>query len=59
MFDIMKKKIKPFLGPDLLDSFSRFISRVMAGECCDKVWSICLGERDCGKGVLCDLLRQY
>ncbi len=40
----------------MLHPFLHFISRVIAGECQDKLWSICLGERDCGKGVLSDLL---
>jgi len=56
MFNIYEKVLKPILGPDLLNPFLHFISRVIAGECQDKLWSICLGERDCGKGVLSDLL---
>jgi hypothetical protein len=56
MFSIYEKVLKPILGPDLLQPFLHFISRVIAGECQDKLWSICLGERDCGKGVLSDLL---
>ena len=56
MFSIYEKVLKPILGADLLQPFLHFISRVIAGECQDKLWSICLGERDCGKGVLSDLL---
>ncbi len=56
MFGIYEKVLKSILGPDLLNQFLHFISRVIAGECQDKLWSICLGERDCGQGVLSDLL---
>jgi hypothetical protein len=56
IFELYEKGLKPILGPDLLYPFLHFISRVIAGECQDKLWSICLGERDCGKGVLSDLL---
>ena len=56
MFSIYEKVLKPILGPELLQPFLHFISRVMADECQDKLFSICLGERDCGKGVLSDLL---
>ena len=56
MFSIYEKVLKPILGADLLYPFLNFISRIIAGECQDKLWSICLGERDCGKGVLSDLL---
>ncbi len=42
------------LGPDLFMSISTFIGRVTAGECQDKLWSICLCERDCQKVVLSD-----
>ncbi len=42
MFSISeeKKVLKPILGPDLLNPFLHFISRVIAGECQDKLWSI-------------------
>ena len=56
MFSIYEKVLKPILGPELLQPFLHFMSRVIAGDCQDKLWGICLGERDCGKGVLSDLL---
>ncbi len=51
----MKKKLK-ILGPNLLHLLLHFVSSVMAGECIYKLWSIGLDERDCGKGVLSDIL---
>jgi hypothetical protein len=54
--DIYDKILNPIFGPELLQPFLHFISRVIAGESQDKLWSICLGERDCGKGVISDLL---
>jgi len=54
--DIYEKVLNPIFGGELLTPFLHFISRVMAGESQDKLWSICLGERDCGKGVISDLL---
>ncbi len=56
IYELYKNVLKPILGPDLLYPVLHFISRVLAGECQDKLWSICLGERDCRKGVLSDLL---
>lgn len=53
---IYEKILNPIFGGELLQPFLHFISRVMAGESQDKLWSICLGERDCGKGVISDLL---
>ena len=35
MFSIYEKVLKPILGPELLQPFLHFISRVMAGECQD------------------------
>jgi hypothetical protein len=54
--DVYEKVLNPIFGGELLTPFLHFISRVMAGESQDKLWSICLGERDCGKGVISDLL---
>ena len=53
---IYEKILNPIFGGELLQPFLHFIARVMAGESQDKLWSICLGERDCGKGVISDLL---
>ena len=53
---IYEKILNPIFGDELLQPFLHFIARVMAGESQDKLWSICLGERDCGKGVISDLL---
>ncbi len=39
---------------DLLHPFLHFISRVIAGECQDKLYGQFV--RDCGRGVLSDLL---
>ena len=38
MFSIYEKVLKPILGPDLLQPFLHFISRVIAGDCQDKSW---------------------
>jgi hypothetical protein len=51
IFELHEKALKQIIGPDLLNPFLHIISRVIAGECQDKLWSICLGERDCGKDV--------
>ncbi len=40
---------KHIVGPDLLYPFLHIISSVIPGECQDKLWSSCIGERDCGK----------
>jgi hypothetical protein len=34
------------------------MSRSLAGEVVDKVWHVCIGERNSGKGVLCDFLKK-
>lgn len=54
--NIYDKILNPIFGSELTSPFLHFISRVIAGESQDKLWSICLGERDCGKGVISDLL---
>jgi hypothetical protein len=63
MFLIHEKVLKPVLGSELLQPLLHYESCVIACECQEKLWSICLGERDCGKGVISDFLsytfRQY
>ena len=41
----------------LRDCWLYFMSRALAGHVEDKRWVYQTGERDCGKGVLCDLIQ--
>jgi hypothetical protein len=42
---------------ELLNHFLYKISRIMAGKIEDKEWILLEGMRDCGKGAICDLLK--
>ena len=54
---LMRRVIEPFL-PDEQQRFFflNCLSRALAGRIQDKRWFVGLGERNCGKGVLCKLL---
>ena len=43
-----------FESKDKRDSWLRFIARGLAGHVEDKLWAVCMGERNCGKGILVD-----
>ncbi len=38
IYEFYEKVSKPILGPDLLYPVLHFISRLIAGECKDKLW---------------------
>ena len=52
---IIDTLLKPLFG-DKTNRALHFLSRGIAGNCEDKNWATYLGNRDCGKGVLYDLL---
>ena len=54
---LMRRVIEPFL-PDEQQRFFflNCLSRALAGRIQDKRWFVGLGERNCGKGILCKLL---
>lgn len=64
---LLEKVFKPIFGvcdsdgdtdrEELMNHFLYRLSRVMAGHIEDKRWFLLTGMRDCGKGVLCDLLK--
>jgi hypothetical protein len=56
MEDIKDKIYKVAYGDDV-DKALRFQSRAIAGHNEDKIWASYLGNRDCGKGVEYDLLK--
>lgn len=57
MHELMTKVIDPiFPDPEVRDYFLHRLSRATAGEIYDKLWHVCIGERNSGKGVLCNLL---
>jgi len=56
--ELFRRVIEPFL-PDEEQRvfFLNCIARALAGEIADKRWYMGLGARDCGKGILCKLLK--
>jgi len=48
--------LSTFGDEEKADNYLQHIARAMAGHVMDKAWLLCIGERDCGKGVLCTLL---
>ena len=54
--DIKKKLFEPMFG-DKMDLALQFLARAMGGHCADKRFGTYLGNRNCGKGVLYDLLK--
>eukprot|EP00282_Hemiselmis_andersenii_P035151 CAMPEP_0169443752 /NCGR_PEP_ID=MMETSP1042-20121227/9536_1 /TAXON_ID=464988 /ORGANISM="Hemiselmis andersenii, Strain CCMP1180" /LENGTH=825 /DNA_ID=CAMNT_0009555027 /DNA_START=496 /DNA_END=2973 /DNA_ORIENTATION=- len=54
---VMDKVLVPaFPDKEHLQYFLHRLARALAGDIQDKRWHICIGERNCSKGVLCDLL---
>ena len=55
--ELMERVIKPILPDEEQRSyFLHCLARALAGEIYDKKWYICVGERNTGKGVLCELV---
>jgi hypothetical protein len=54
--EIKSKVLEPMFG-DKLDTALHFLSRAFAGRCDDKRWGSYLGNRNCGKGVIYDLVK--
>jgi hypothetical protein len=54
---LVEKVLKPILPDEQQRAyFLHCLARALAGEVYDKKWYICVGERNSGKGVLCDLM---
>tara|TARA_R110000744_G_scaffold141264_2_gene252638 strand:- start:1552 stop:4029 length:2478 start_codon:yes stop_codon:yes gene_type:complete len=53
-YAVMKRIFMPIFNNDmeLLSTWLNYIARGLAGHVEDKNWSVGIGERDCGKGVL-------
>lgn len=66
--EIMNKVFKPVFGleddlkdktrKELMDYFLQRLSRMIAGHIEDKKWIVMCGLRNCGKGVISDLLKK-
>lgn len=56
--EVMDKIFLPIFGGnvELMNSWLNNLARGLAGHIEDKNWIACMGERDCGKGVLVGLL---
>ncbi len=54
--DIIKRDVFGNMSGSKLDLALHFLSRALAGEIRDKVWSNYTGNRDCGKSLKNDLL---
>jgi hypothetical protein len=55
--DLIRRVIEGFLpNQDQRMSFLNHLSRALAGHIEDKRWFVCMGMRNCGKGILCKLL---
>jgi hypothetical protein len=55
--ELLDRVIKPmFPDEGQRDYFLHCLARALAGEIHDKKWYLCMGERDSGKGTLCNLL---
>jgi len=56
--ELFRRVIEPFLPDEEQRTFFlNCIARALAGEIADKRWYMGLGARDCGKGILCKLLK--
>ena len=54
---LVERVLKPILPDEQQRAyFLHCLARSLAGEVYDKKWYICVGERNSGKGVLCDLM---
>lgn len=56
MNTIKESIFEPLFGDKIKEAL-QFLSRAIAGHCEDKNWASYLGNRDCGKGVIYDLLK--
>ena len=55
--DLLKRIIESFMpDEDQRKMLMNSLSRALAGHLEDKRWFVCLGMRNCGKGILCKLL---
>ena len=55
--DLVRRVIAGFLpDADQRKSLLNHLSRALAGHIEDKRWFVCMGTRNCGKGILCKLL---
>ena len=54
--EIQDEILRVLYGDDM-DKALHFLSRAIAGHCEDKTWGTYLGNRNCGKGVQYDLLK--
>ena len=55
--ETIKRKIFKNLFDGDMEKGLQFLSRAIAGHCEDKNWATYLGNRNCGKGVLYDVLK--
>jgi hypothetical protein len=53
----VKSDVFETLYGDKIDTALQFLSRAAAGHCEDKNWSFYLGNRNCGKGVMFEILK--
>ena len=54
--ELMERLLKPIMpDEEQLAYFLHCLARALAGEIYDKKWYVCIGERNSGKGVLCEL----
>jgi hypothetical protein len=54
---LINRVLEPFLPDEVLRTFFlNCLARALAGRIQDKRWFVGLGERNCGKGILCKLL---
>ena len=54
--EVKTKLFQPMFG-DKMDIALKFLARAMGGHNTDKVWASYMGNRNCGKGVLYDILK--
>ena len=56
--EVYERILNPIFANDneMRDSWLNTAARALAGEIQDKNWVVCMGERDCGKGVLVGML---
>ena len=58
--DVYDRILNPIFAnnDEMRDSWLNTTARALAGEIEDKNWVVCMGERDCGKGVLVGMLEK-
>jgi hypothetical protein len=51
--EVYRRVLNPILPDETMRThFLQYIARGLAGHVEDKAWAVCLGERNCGKGML-------